>query len=127
MHHHRPKLGITAVGAILVRLPFQPLMQLHGGLEQQEYPAEQQDKIAAREAEIADAEQRCGQGYHPGDHRQQAQTHQQRQRQADNARLIALLRRQFVGQNGDEHQVVDAQHDFQHHQRKQPRPNRGVH
>ena len=49
----------------------------------------------------------------------QAQAHDHGQRQADHARAVALMRRQLVGQDGDEHQVVDAQHDFKNDQRRQ--------
>ena len=114
MHHHRPELGVTAVGAILMRLPFQPFVQFHGGLEQQENTAEQQDQIAAGEAKVRDAKQRRGQRNHPGNYRQQTQTHKQRQRQSEDTRFITLLRRQLIGQNGDKHQVVDTQYNFQH-------------
>jgi hypothetical protein len=48
------------------------------------------------------------------------------QRQADQACAVALVRRQFVGQDGDENQVVDAEHDFEHDECEQSRPDGGV-
>jgi len=73
-----------------------------------------------------DLEQRFGECDQPGDARQQAQAHHQRQAQADDARAVALLRRQFVRQDRDEYQVVDAQDDFQDDEREQAQPGRGI-
>src|SRR5690606_2723565 len=95
---------------------FQTLMQLAGGLEQQEQATQQQDQVAPRETERANGEQRRGQGNQPGDDGQQTQTHDQRQRQADQASTVTLMRGKFIGQNRDKDQVVDAENNLQHHQ-----------
>ncbi|KDB66466.1 PF05853 family protein, partial [Bordetella bronchiseptica B20-10725633] len=62
----------------------------------------------------------------PGNAALVAQAAQPGQRQAYHARAVALVRGQLVGQDGDEHQVVDAQHDLQHDQGRQPQPGGGV-
>ena len=48
----------------------------------------------------------------------------QREREADDARAVALLRRQLVRQDGDEDQVVDAEDDLERDQRERGRPRR---
>ncbi|MCY1442646.1 hypothetical protein D9M71_590230 [compost metagenome] len=104
----------------------QAFVQLHGGLEQQEYTAEQHDQVTAGEALVEDLDQRLGQGHQPGDAGQQAQAHDQRQRQAEQPRAVTLMGRQLVRQDGDEHQVVDAQDDFQDDQGQEAQPGSGV-
>ena len=107
-------------------MPFQALMQLHRGLEQQEQAAEQHDQVAPRERFVEDFEQRLRQRDHPRDAGQQAQAHDQGQRQADDSGTVALLRRQFVGEDGDKHQVINTQYQFQHNQGQQAEPGRGI-
>ncbi|MNC48057.1 hypothetical protein D3C75_971510 [compost metagenome] len=101
-------------------------MQLHGRLEQQEHTTEQHDQVASGEALVEHLEQRRSEGHHPRDTGQQAQAHDQRQRQADHPRTVALMGRQFIGEDGDEHQVIDTQYQFQHNQRGKAQPGRGV-
>jgi hypothetical protein len=88
--------------------------------------AEQHDQVTPGERLAEHLEQRLGQGHHPGNTGQQAQAHDQRQGQADHPRAIALMGRQFVGENRDEYQVVDAQNQFQDDQGRQAEPGRGV-
>ena len=121
------KTGINGAGFFLVHLAFESLVQFGGGLEQQENTPAHQDQIPARKAQLTQGEQRRGQRNQPGHHTQQCQTHQQRQRQADNPRLVTLMRRQLLDQNGNKHQVVDTQHDFKNNQCQQARPNRRIH
>ncbi|MCY1499837.1 hypothetical protein D9M68_338650 [compost metagenome] len=102
------------------------LMQFHRALEEQEQAAQDQDQVAAGYLRAQQREQGFGQRDDPGDARQQAQAHNHCQRQADQARAVALRRRQLVRQDGDEHQVVDAQHNFKHDQRRQAEPGGGV-
>ena len=101
-------------------------MQLHRGLEQQEQAAEQHDQVTAREHLGEHLKQRFGEGHHPRNTGQQAQAHQQRQRQADDAGPVALLGRELVSQNGNKHQVVDTEHQLQHDQRQQAKPGRRI-
>ncbi|MCY1433335.1 hypothetical protein D9M71_493620 [compost metagenome] len=110
----------------MLGVALEALVQLHGGLEQQEHAAEQHDQVASGETLAEHLEQRAGQGHQPGHAGQQAQAHQQRQPQTDQPRAVALLGRQLVGKDGDEHQVVDAQHDFQDDQGQQPHPGRRI-
>ncbi|MCY1403093.1 hypothetical protein D9M71_182600 [compost metagenome] len=107
-------------------MPLEPFMQLHGGLEQQEHATEQHNQVTAGEGLVEHFEQRLGQRHHPGDARQQAQTHQQRQGQANKPRTVALRRWQLVRQDGDKYEVVDAEHQLQHDQGQQAKPGRGV-
>src|SRR5690606_4391624 len=120
---HHAKAGVGQSGAAGVLAALEALMQLHGGLEQQEQAARQHDQVPGRHGVIADVEQRVGQGDQPGDTHQQDQAHDQGQGQAQHARLVTLVRRQFLRQYGNEYQVVDAQDDFQGNQRKQARPD----
>ncbi|MNO88773.1 hypothetical protein D3C76_802380 [compost metagenome] len=126
LRHDGPEQRVSRIGRALADMAFEPFMQLHGRLEQQEHTAEQHDQVTPREALVEHFEQRLGQGHQPGNTRQQAQAHQQRQGQADDTRAIALFRRQFVRQNRNEHQVVDTQHQLQHNQRQQAQPRGGV-
>ena len=127
LRHHRPEQRVGATAATrLVGTPLEALVQLHGGLEQQEHAAEQHDQVTAGEALAEHLDQRLGQGHQPGDAGQQAQAHQQGQAQADQPRAVAQVRRQLVGEDRDEHQVVDAQDDFQDDQRQQAEPRGGV-
>ena len=123
LQYHHPETGIPFTVTAIVLAVFQPLMQFSRRLKQQEDPAEQHDKVAPGKGEISDSNQRLRQGHHPGDHRQQPQAHHQRQRQADQSRFIALLRRQFVRQDGNKHQVVDTEHNLQNDKRQQASPD----
>ena len=107
----------------IVLAVFQPFMQLSCRLEQQEDPAKQHDEVTPGKGEIGDSNQRLRQRHHPGDHRQQPQAHHQRQRQADQSRFITLLRRQFVRQDGNKHQVINTEHNFQNDKRQQAGPD----
>ena len=57
---------------------------------------------------------------------QQAEAQDHGKPDADATGIGALMLRQLVGQDGDEDQVVDAQHDFHDHQRHQRRPGVGI-
>ncbi len=108
------RLGIHAVVDFLGRLP------------QQEQPARDQDQVPTREGgfeggfavrpgapEMPEVEQRRLQGYDPTDQHQQADSHDQRQHQADPAGLRLLVDRQLVRQDRDEYEIVDPEHDFE--------------
>ncbi|CAB3928870.1 hypothetical protein LMG3412_06474 [Achromobacter deleyi] len=123
LQNHLPEHGVLHLLAIVVaRASFDALMQLHRALEQQEQAAQDQDQVAPRDLGAQHRKERCGQRHHPRDTGQQAQAHHHRQRQADHAGAVALRRGQLVGQNGNEHQVVDTQHDFKNDQRRQAKP-----
>ncbi|MNI09135.1 hypothetical protein D3C73_621890 [compost metagenome] len=121
-----PEHRISGVGRALANMAFEAFVQLHGGLEQQEHTAEQHDQVTSGEALVEHFEQWLGQGHQPGNTRQQAQAHDQGQGQADEACTVALLGWQLVGEDGDKHQVVDAEHQLQHDQCQQAQPGGGV-
>ncbi len=79
LRHDNPEAGIAFTVAVIMLTVFQPFMELGRGLEQQEQTAEQHDQITAGEAQFPYAEERTGERHHPGDQRQQTQTHHQRQ------------------------------------------------
>ncbi|MNN79536.1 hypothetical protein D3C81_1961890 [compost metagenome] len=75
------------------------------------------------EAQVEDGR---GQADDPANGGQQGQTHDQGQADADAARALTMLGRQLVRQDRDEDQVVDAEHDFHHHQGHEGGPGGGV-
>jgi hypothetical protein len=101
-------------------------------LPHQEQAAGDQDQVAPAEGGVeafagqAQVEDRRRQADDPADRRQQAQSHDQGQADADPARPLPVLGGQFVRQDGDEDQVVDPQHDLHDHQGDQGRPGGGV-
>jgi hypothetical protein len=121
--HHRGEAGVFHRPAALRGAALDPLVQFHGRLEQQEQPAQQQDQVASRQVHAAEREQRLGQRDDPRNHGQQADPHQQCQRQAEQARAVALLRGQLFGKDGDEDQVVDAEDDLEHDQGREAYPD----
>ncbi|MNL70121.1 hypothetical protein D3C87_1950750 [compost metagenome] len=99
--------------AVLVAgMTFQPFMQFHRTLEQQEKTAEQKDQVTAGNFEAGDGEKRCRQRHNPGDGGKQYKAHAERQAEADKACLLALVFGQFVGKDRDEDEIVDAEDDF---------------
>ncbi|MNV85287.1 hypothetical protein D3C71_1792290 [compost metagenome] len=96
-----------------MRASFEPLVQFHRRLEQQEQAADQQDQVAAGERVVEYGEQRRGEPHDPGQRGQQAQSHQQRQAQADEAGLVTLVGRKLVRKDRDEDEVVDAEDYFE--------------
>ncbi|MNV82513.1 hypothetical protein D3C71_1762530 [compost metagenome] len=56
----------------LGHMAFQALVQLHGGLEQQEHATEQHDQVTAGEALVEHLDQRLGKRDHPRNTGQQA-------------------------------------------------------
>ena len=123
LQHYHPEAGVAFTVPIIMLAVFQPLMELCCRFEEQEYPPDQHDQITAGEGVIHDGEERFGQRDHPGDDGQQAQSHDQRQRETNQARFITLFWRQFVRENGDKHQVIDTENNLQHHQREQSHPD----
>ena len=74
----------------------------------------------------AEVEQRCLQGHDPADQHQQRDAHDERQDQADAPRSLLLVGRQPVREDGDEDEVVDAEHDLERHQRHEGEPRCGI-
>ena len=106
---------------------FQALVQLHGPLEQQKDAAAHEDEISPREGFAEDRDQGLGQTDDPGDGGNQHQARDERQTKTGEEGPAALfLRMQARGEDGDENEVVDAQHDLEHDQGAQPGPGRGI-
>ena len=104
-----------------------PLVQLHGPLEQQKDAAAHEDEISPREGFAEDRDQGLGQTDDPGDGGKQHQARDERQTKTGEEGPAALfLRMQARGEDGDENEVVDAQHDLEHDQGAQPGPGRGI-
>jgi hypothetical protein len=106
------------IWAMVVQL----VMDLHGGLADQEEASEQQDEIAPRDVVPQHREERPRELHDPGDAEQQQDARDERPRQPQRAGLGLLLGRQLTGENGDENDVVDAEHDLEHRQREQGNP-----
>ena len=123
LRHDRPEGRMRRAGRLAAVPALDPVVDLGGRLDQQEHAAGDQDQVAPGDLEAPEREHRRGERHHPGDARQQREPHDQRERQADDARAVALLRRQLVGQDGDEDQVVDPQHDLEGDQREKPDPD----
>ena len=118
-------------GAFVVRrvAAVERVMNLLGRLPDQEQAARDQDQIAQREGRVertvavdqravdAEIDQRRGQPDQPRDRRKQRQPQHQRQCDADPARARLPGGRQAVGENRDEHEIVDAEHHLHHDQR----------
>ena len=100
------------------------VVDLVGRLPDQEQAARDQDQVAPREAVIEQREQRRRELDDEGDAAEQDQPQDHRQADADTAGVRALCLRQLVGQDGDEDQVVDAEHDFHDDQRGTVPPRR---
>ncbi|MNC69552.1 hypothetical protein D3C75_1202560 [compost metagenome] len=57
---------------------------------------------------------------------EQAQAQDQRHADTDAPRLLPMLLGQFVGQDRNEDEVIDAEHDFHHYQGGQGDPGGGA-
>ena len=88
-------------------------MDFTGALPDQEQPAPDQDKVAARDFLLEQGEQRLDQPDDPGQHQQQSYAHEHGHEKAYPARHFLFGLGQFVDQDGDEDDVVYAQHQLQ--------------
>jgi hypothetical protein len=75
---------------------------------------------------VEQREHRLSQLHDEGDGGEQNQPHQQRGADADAPCGHLLRRRQLVGQDRDEDEIVDAEHDLEDHQRQQRHPGRRI-
>ena len=94
-------------------------MDLHGCLDQQEKPPEDQDQIPNRQRLPEQIEQRLGHPREPGQAQQQQDSGPAGQRQPPATRARTLLRRQAPGNDRQKDQIVDPQDDFQGRQSDQ--------
>jgi hypothetical protein len=102
-------------------------LPIRSRLADQEQPAGQQDEVLAGNRQAQHLEQRPGQGQQPGGAGQHAEAHQHREAKADPPRRDALRLRQAVRQDGDEDEVVDAEHHLHPDQGKEGNDDLGVH
>ncbi len=92
----------------------------------QEHAAQDQHQVAHRNALPEEGEQVAGQAGQPGQRQQQQDAGDAGHGDAELARDLALVHRQLADGDGDEHQVVDAQHDLDRTQRDQGHPDLGI-
>ena len=64
--------------------------------------------------------------HHPGEHREQQNSRDERETQTKTPRFFLLITRQFSAENGNENDVVDAENNFQQRERRQANPYLGV-
>lgn len=106
---------------------FQAFVQFHGPLEQQKDAAAHEDEVPPGKSLAEDRDQGLGQTDDPGDGGKQHQAHGEREAEAgEEGPAALLLRGQARGEDGDENEVVDAQHDLEHDQGAQSGPGRGI-
>ncbi len=102
----------------------EPLVDLGGRLDQQEHAADDQDQVAPRELEAA----RSRTAVAVSDITQVMLASSPRRISSASERPMIRARsrcvgRQLVREDGDEDQVVDAQHDLEHDEREQADPD----
>jgi hypothetical protein len=109
------------------------LLALLDGLEdlarclvEQEQPAAQQHQVAPAEGVAGDREQLGRQAHDPAERQQQRDARDHRERQAGAARLVALCSGEPAHQDGQEDDVVDAQHDLEGREHPEGDPQRRV-
>ena len=88
------------------------IMDAVGALIQQETTAQQHQDILARQVLPEQRDPGLLQADDPGDAQQQQDTHHKRQRQAHEARALALLFRQVANQKRDENNVINTEDDL---------------
>jgi hypothetical protein len=112
--------------AILVLLALEVVMDLDGGLAQQEQAADDQHEVARGDGVAAHREQLGGQVREPGKRGQQQDAGRHGCGQPQRAGAGALRLGKPAGEDRDEDDVVDAQDDFQAGEGQQGDPGLGV-
>ena len=116
------KAACLALAVLVAAL--ERLVDLGGRLDEEEHAADDQDHVAP---EIS-KRQKFRMGVVRDitrDARKQPETHDEREREADHPGAVALLRRQLVGQDCYEDQVVNAEDDLQNDERESPTQTAG--
>jgi hypothetical protein len=99
-------------------------VDLDRGFVDQEQPTEQQHQVPAADALFTDRQQRCAHAHHPAQREEQEDPREHREEQPQPLGFaLAVLPVQFAAEDGDDDDVVDAQHDLQHRQREQRDPS----
>src|SRR5690606_9399813 len=107
-------------------LTFEFLVDLEGGLPQQEQTTEDQDDVTSREFVANHLEQGLREADHPADGEQEQDPHHHRQTETHRPCSRSLRLGQLVGEYGDEDDVVDAEDDLQNCQRDERDPDVGI-
>ncbi len=123
MHGGEGRCHLRAAAALLA---FELVVNLVRALGDQKEAADDENQVTAGNRLAERGEDRGGQAHHPRNRQQQADADEHRQRQAQLARPLALLLPQLPGQDGDEHDVVDAEDDFKDGQRAERDPSFGA-
>lgn len=95
------------------------MMNLARGFPHEEHAAGNQNQIAPREAVAERFEDRRGEPHDQRDGAEQAESHHEREPDADALRARPVLGWQLVGEDRNEDEVVDAEHDFHHDERRE--------
>ena len=124
LHHRRrkPDARATALEDAGARIGIDAVMDLPRRLPHQEQPARDEDQVPPGERLAEQAEQRLRQPDYAGDRRKQHEPQDQGEPDTEPAAERALFLRQAIGQDGDEDQIVDAEHDLHRDQRYESRP-----
>jgi len=115
-----------AGGWVLVFATGDQFLDLHVALDDQEQATDDQHQIADGDAHTSHGEQVGGHVRQIGQRHQQGDAGDAGHGDAELARERATLFRQLADRDGNEHQVVDAEHDFQCAQGEQGHPGIGV-
>src|SRR5262249_60207750 len=97
-------------------------MDLIGTLGEEKQSPQKQNEITAGDRMLPHRQQRGGETQHPAQRKEQSNAHEHGQSQAYEPRRSPLLQRQFVDQNGDKNDVVNAEHDLEQSERQKPYP-----
>ena len=125
LHEHAAQSGRACARCRMRLIALERLVDLGGGLPEQEDAATDEDDVAPREVTIEQRDERLRQADDPRDRQQQQDPHSHGQPQADVSGLIALVRRKPLHEDRDEDDVVDAEDDLEHRQRQQGDPGLG--
>src|SRR6266545_5577427 len=88
------------------------VVNLEGGLGEEEEPAAEQDEVAPGPAVAEEGEELAGEPHHPGDAEEEEEPRPEREREPEAARRRLRLARQLPGQDREEDDVVDAEDDL---------------
>jgi len=97
-------------------------VDLRGALPEEEQAAGDQNHVSPRDSLVKDAEQRLGEPHEPGERRQEPDAHHHGKQQPEPPDGLSPRRRQLVGEDRDEDDVVDAEHQLERDQRQECEP-----
>jgi hypothetical protein len=93
-----------------------------GAFAQEKEPSQNQHQVSPGDLLSQHSKQRRGQLDDPGEGKEQEDTGQHCQAETDDASPFLLLAGQFVGQDRDEHNVVDPENDLEQGERSKANP-----